>query len=147
MATTASGLLFGTQEVALAHVGDSRVYLLRHGHLRQVTNDHSWVGEQIRAGALSDADARHHPWRNVVTRALTGGDDPIVDVEDLALDAGDRWLICSDGLSTVVPTDRIADILGAATPLGDICRELIDAANAAGGPDNITAIVLSIDVA
>ncbi len=146
MATTASGVLVGAESAVVAHVGDSRVYLLRGGALRQLTRDHSWVGDQVRSGAMTDAEARQHPWRNVVTRALTGGDDPEVDVEDLPVEVGDRLLICSDGLSTVVTNEKIAALLSA-TDLEKVCQDLIAAANAAGGPDNITTVVLNIDVA
>jgi protein phosphatase len=128
---------------AIGHVGDSRVYLYRGGELRQVTDDHSWVGEQIRAGAMTDADARRHPWRNVVTRAISGGADPEIDVTELPLQAGDRLLLCSDGLSGVVVEDAIAALMGTAT-LEAVCDALIAAANEAGGPDNITTVLIEI---
>ena len=145
MATTASALLVAAGRAGLAHVGDSRVYRLRGGALDQITHDHSWVEEQVRAGAMTPSDARHHPWRNVVTRALSGGDDPEVDVEDLTLEAGDRWLLCSDGLFSVVPDERIREILGGGGPLEALCERLIEEANRGGGPDNITALVLQVD--
>ena len=145
MATTASALLITGDRVALAHVGDSRVYRLRGGRFEQVTQDHSWVEEQVRAGSLSVTDARHHPWRNVVTRALAGGEDPEIDVRDLTLEGGDRWLVCSDGLSGVVGDDRLGEIVGVEGPLQGICDELVAAANAAGGPDNITALMLQVE--
>ncbi|MBI2220463.1 MAG: serine/threonine-protein phosphatase [Acidobacteria bacterium] len=144
MATTACGVLVGNGAVSVAHVGDSRVYLLRGGELRQVTIDHSWVEEQVRAGVMDAHAARQHPWRNVVTRALSGGDDPEADVADLPLQPGDRLLLCSDGLSGVVPHDEIAARLGAEGALEGVCASLIEAANAAGGPDNITALVLDV---
>ena len=88
MATTASAVILdeapsGGVNAAIGHVGDSRVYLFRDGALQQLTDDHSWVGEQIRSGVMSDADARRHPWRNVVTRAISGGADPEVDVIEM----------------------------------------------------------------
>jgi protein phosphatase len=148
MATTAAALLYsGWQAPAVAHVGDSRIYLWRAGALEQITEDHSWVREQVRAGALSEADARRHPWKNVVTRALSGGEDPGVEVRDLDVGPGDRLLICSDGLSSVVPADRLAAIAGRDGPLDEICRALVDAANEAGGPDNITVALLQVHVA
>lgn len=146
MATTAAAVLLGAEAPVVAHVGDSRIYLWRGGRLRQVTQDHSWVSEQIRAGVLTESDARRHPWRNVVTRALAGGEDPEVDVAEIALEPGDRLLICSDGLSGVVAADRIEKTVGDAAPLAEICQALIDAANEAGGPDNITVAMLQIDV-
>jgi protein phosphatase len=146
MATTAAAVLVNRQPV-VAHVGDSRVYRWRGGRLHQITEDHSWVSEQVRAGVLTDADARRHPWRNVVTRALSGGDDPDVEVADVDLEPGDRLIVCSDGLSGVVTSDRLQEILGAGTSLEDTCQALIDAANEAGGPDNITVAMLQVDVA
>ena len=147
MATTASAVLVGGQGASVAHVGDSRVYVLRQGTLEQITHDHSWVEEQVRAGTLSPSAARQHPWRNVVTRALSGGEDPEVDLTEVAPTPGDRYLLCSDGLFGVVPDAQIAEILGRRdVGLDAICHALVDAANAGGGPDNITAVVLEIDV-
>jgi serine/threonine protein phosphatase PrpC len=146
MATTASSLLTGPDGACVAHVGDSRVYVLRDGKLQQITNDHSWVEEQVRAGTMTATAARQHPWRNVVTRALSGGEDPEVDVTQVQPVQSERYLLCSDGLFSVVPDDQIAALLG--TPgvsLEDVCQKLIDAANAAGGPDNITALVLEVN--
>ena len=147
MATTAAALLVARGKPVVAHVGDSRVYLWRAGHLQQLTEDHSWVSEQIRAGVLTESDARRHPWRNVVTRALSGGDDPDVDVSAVEVEQGDRLLLCSDGLSGVVAPDKLEEIISAGTPLEATCQALIDAANAAGGPDNITVAMLQVDVA
>ena len=147
MATTAAALLIARGQPVVAHVGDSRVYLWRGGKLLQLTEDHSWVSEQIRAGVLTESDARRHPWRNVVTRALSGGDDPDADVSALELEQGDRLLLCSDGLSGVVPPEKLEAIIGEGTPLEATCQALVDAANAAGGPDNITVAMLQVDVA
>jgi protein phosphatase len=147
MATTAAAMLSKNGRAVVAHVGDSRVYLWREGALKQVTQDHSWVNEQVRAGVLSETDARTHPWRHVVTRALSGGDDPDIEVTEIDVRAGDRMLLCSDGLSGVVPPDRVAEIIGQKAPLEATCQALIDAANQAGGPDNITVAMLQVDVA
>src|SRR5215471_14166093 len=147
MATTAAAVLITNGAPVIAHVGDSRVYRFRGGHLEQLTEDHSWVGEQVRAGVLSDADARRHPWRNVVTRALSGGDDPHVDVHELEVRTGDRLLICSDGLSGVVPLEKLQTIVSNTSGLDETCQALIAAANDAGGPDNITVAMLKVDVA
>ena len=147
MATTAVAVLAGKHAPVVAHVGDSRIYLWREGALNQVTEDHSWVSEQVRAGVLSETDARRHPWRNVVTRALSGGDDPEVDVADMDLQSGDRLILCSDGLSGVVPPELFGQILKSSEDLEETCRALVDAANSAGGPDNITVAMLKVDVA
>ncbi len=147
MATTASAILAGATTACVAHVGDSRVYVLREGTLQQLTHDHSWVEEQVRAGTMSATAARQHPWRNVVTRALSGGEDPEVDVTEVNPAVGERFLLCSDGLFSVVADAQIAEILGDRTlKLQDIAATLIDAANAGGGPDNITALVIEVDV-
>ncbi|HXG54290.1 MAG TPA: PP2C family serine/threonine-protein phosphatase [Vicinamibacterales bacterium] len=147
MATTASGMLVSGRRSCVAHIGDSRVYVLKDGALRQITSDHSWVEEQVRAGVLTADAARQHPWRNVVTRALSGGDDPEIDVVDVTPVPGERYLLCSDGLFGVVDDEQITRILAdPQATLDGICGQLIDAANAAGGPDNITALVIQIDV-
>lgn len=146
MATTACAVLVTQADsAAVAHVGDSRIYLLRGGELRQLTLDHSWVEEQVRAGVMDERAARQHPWRNVVTRALSGGEDPEIDVADIPLQGGDRLLLCSDGLSGVITHQEIGDRLRAAGDLDTICASLVSAANAAGGPDNITVLVLQVD--
>src|SRR5499427_6677809 len=137
MATTASAVLTGKKSACLAHVGDSRIYAMRNGSLEQLTHDHSWVEEQVRAGAMTEAAARQHPWRNVVTRALSGGTDPDIDTVEIAPEAGERFLLCSDGLSGVVSREDIEDVLGdRALSLDQICDRLVAAANDGGGPDN-----------
>jgi protein phosphatase len=146
MATTASAVLAGSTTACVGHVGDSRVYVLKDGALAQVTDDHSWVEEQVRAGTMSATAARQHPWRNVVTRALSGGGDPEIDIVELTPQPGERYLLCSDGLSGVVPHESIARMLGENDGgLEGICERLIFAANQAGGPDNITVLVLDVD--
>ncbi len=144
MATTASAVLAGRTSACVGHVGDSRVYALRDGTLQQITDDHSWVEEQVRAGTMTPTAARQHPWRNVVTRALSGGTDPEVDTVELAPVRGERFLLCSDGLSGVVPHETIARILGQQESLEKICDRLIAAANDGGGPDNITVLVVEV---
>ena len=146
MATTASALIAGTESACVAHVGDSRVYVLRNRELAQITNDHSWVEEQVRAGTMSPSAARLHPWRNVVTRALSGGEDPEVDVTQIRPVQAERYLLCSDGLFSVVGDELIAEIMADRNaPLEQLCQRLIDAANTAGGPDNITTLVLEVN--
>jgi serine/threonine protein phosphatase PrpC len=146
MATTASAILIGASHACVGHVGDSRVYVLRNKTLQQITNDHSWVEEQVRAGTLTPSAARQHPWRNVVTRALSGGEDPEVDVTEVTPVPGERYLLCSDGLFAVATDDVIQEILGRDEPLEVICQQLVDIANERGGPDNITTLVLEIHV-
>ena len=144
MATTAVAVLIDGGTGTLAHVGDSRVYRLRDGQLDRLTRDHSWVEEQIRVGALSEAAARRHPWRNIVTRALSGSEDLDVDIQEVALRSGDRLLLCSDGVFTVLDDDQIGEVLRRETDLHSLCHALIQGANDGGGPDNVTAVVLEI---
>jgi protein phosphatase len=135
-----------TVPALFAHVGDSRAYLWREGKLDQITRDHSWVEEQVSLGVLSETEARQHPWRNLVTRAIAGADEPRVDLAPLDLAPGDRVILCSDGLSSPLTNAAIADLV-ARTPVGrpdELCRALVDAANLAGGPDNVTVIVVEI---
>jgi protein phosphatase len=145
MATTASAVLAGARGACIAHVGDSRIYSLSNGTLRQITDDHSWVEEQVRAGTMTANAARQHPWRNVVTRALSGGVDPDIDIVEITPKAGERFLLCSDGLSGVVPHEQIAEVVANESSLEALCDRLIAAANAGGGPDNITVLVLQVD--
>ena len=142
MATTAVALLAEAEAVALAHVGDSRAYRCRAGHLTQLTSDHSWVEEQVRAGLLTAAAARRHPWRHVVTRAISGGADIEVEIAALPIEPGDRILLCSDGLSTVVSDSGIAEVLRLDRPSHEACDELVRRANTAGGPDNVTVVLV-----
>ena len=146
MATTAVAMLVDNGGgVTLAHVGDSRAYLLQRGRLARLTRDHSWVEEQIQAGTLTEAAARRHPWRNVVTRALSGSADLDVEVRELRLEPRDRVLLCTDGIFSVLDDGRIGEILGREAVLDDLCRVLIEETNDGGGPDNATAVVIEFD--
>ena len=146
MATTAVAILANGKPPALAHVGDSRAYLLRDKKFSRLTRDHSWVEEQMRAGALTPEVARDHPWRNIVTRALTGTPGLEVEVaENFQLDLADRLLLCSDGLTTVLSDEAIATVLTGDLGLQNVCEELIRQANEQGGPDNITVVLIDVD--
>jgi protein phosphatase len=143
MATTVAAVLVDGDAANLAHVGDSRIYLYRDGTLSQLTSDHSWVNEQLQSGVLSLDQARTHPLRNVVTRALGGRADLNVDMQVHKAKAGDLLIICSDGLTTMVPDDDIATVLSAAgADLEKAARALVAEANARGGEDNITVILV-----
>lgn len=146
MGTTLTAAVVGDGWVQLGHVGDSRAYLLRDGVLRQLTNDHTIVAEAVRQGHLTPGEATHHPERSILTRAV--GLDPNLKVEAppaVELEAGDQVLLCSDGLTEPVSEQRIAQIL-TTTPDGQAaCDALIEAANDAGGPDNITVVLLRVD--
>ena len=146
MATTAVAILANGKPPALAHVRDSRAYLLRNKEISRLTRDHSWVEEQMRAGALTPEGARDHPWRNIVTRALTGTPGLEVEVaENFQLGLADRLLLCSDGLTTVLSDEAIATVLTSDLGLQNVCEELIRQANEQGGPDNITVVLIDVD--
>ncbi len=144
MGTTTTVAHIGPEMLTIAHVGDSRAYLMRDGSLRQLTDDHSLVEEMRRQGRLTAEEAAHHPQRSIITRAL--GPDPSVevDVREFALEAGDVLLLCSDGLTTMLPEAKISDLISRNQRLDTAGRALIAAANAAGGRDNITVVLVRI---
>ncbi len=131
-----------TRELLIAHVGDSRAYQLREGELHLLTEDHSWVHEQVAAGFLSEEAARKHPLKNVVTQALGGGTEPHVEIHSVAMRPGDLYLLCSDGLNVMIRDEEIERILVRSSSLEDASHNLIIAANRAGGNDNITVVLL-----
>jgi protein phosphatase len=145
MGTTVVGLLLSGSTAAIAHVGDSRAYRLRDGELEQLTDDHTWVNEQVVAGFLSREQARFHPLKNVVTRALGGGSEVVVDLREEAARAGDLYLLCSDGLTGMLSDADIEKRLGSGGTLHAICNGLIGDANARGGIDNVTVVLLAIE--
>jgi PPM family protein phosphatase len=142
MGTTLTMAFAVSWKLFVAHAGDSRCYLLSGGDLHQLTQDHTKVAEMVRLGALSPAEASHHPSRHVVTNVL-GGHEPGVWVEmhKLALEAGDVLLLCSDGLTEMVPDAGIAAILKEEQEPRRACEQLLAEANERGGKDNITALV------
>jgi serine/threonine protein phosphatase PrpC len=146
MGTTMTvALVEGDGTVVIGHVGDSRAYLLRDDRLEQLTDDHSLVAELVRRGELSPAEAEVHPQRSVITRAL--GTDPDIDVDAFSVPAqpGDVYLICSDGLSDMVDGGTLESILQShRNDLGAAAKALVQAANRAGGEDNITAVLFEI---
>jgi len=130
--------------IAFAHVGDSRAYLLRDGSLQRLSDDHSLVGELVRKGELSETDAERHPQRSVITRALGTDESVEVDTFEVRARDGDVFLLCSDGLNTMVPEPAIADIMAGDGAAAAIARDLVRAALQGGGEDNVTAIVFRI---
>jgi len=142
MGTTVTAAIAGEGRVVIGHVGDSRAYRLRDGRLEQLTDDHSLVAELVRSGKISPEEAETHPQRSVITRALGTEADIDVDTFDVETRDGDVFLICSDGLTTMVDDRRVEEIV--ARNSGDLeraARELVDAANRAGGEDNITVVL------
>lgn len=144
MGTTMTVAVVGGDGVAIGHVGDSRAYLARGGALRQLTDDHSLVAELVRGGKLSPEEAVHHPQRSVITRAL--GTDPDVDVDVFTVnpEEGDVFLLCSDGLTTMVSDEAILRVLADQHDLERAAKELVRLANRAGGEDNITVVAFAV---
>ncbi|HXU45762.1 MAG TPA: Stp1/IreP family PP2C-type Ser/Thr phosphatase [Thermoanaerobaculia bacterium] len=145
MGTTVVGILLEDDRGAVAHVGDSRGYRMREGALEQLTQDHTWVHEQVVAGFLSKEQARSHPLKNVVTRALGGESEVAIDVREVEIAPGDLYLLCSDGLTTMLSDREIRDHLGSGKSLHETCRALVAAANASGGTDNVTVVLLGVE--
>ena len=142
MGTTLVGLLFAGERLALAHVGDSRAYLVRQGRLRRLTDDHSIVAELLRRQEISEEDAREHPHRHVLTRAL--GVRPRIepDLAEMTPHADDVFILCSDGLTTHLDDDEIAEQICADRDLEEVAAGLVDSANRAGGVDNTTVLLV-----
>jgi PPM family protein phosphatase len=145
MGTTLTAVYVGEDEVSIAHVGDSRAYCLRDGRLLRLTDDHSLVDELMRQGRLTPEEAVEHPQRSVITRALGPEGAVDVDTRSFAARGGDVYLLCSDGLTTMVGEDLLAAVLLAHPRLRDAGEALIAAANEAGGRDNITVVLLRLE--
>jgi serine/threonine protein phosphatase PrpC len=145
MGTTLTSAYVGEHEVSFAHVGDSRGYRFHDGALERLTDDHSLVEELIRQGRLTEEEAEEHPQRSIITRAL--GPEAEVNVDMLTIDGvdGDIYLLCSDGLTSMVPEAKVEEILRSKGTLPNTGRALIAAANAAGGRDNITVILFRLE--
>ena len=144
MGTTLTAAKVHDDEVSVGHVGDSRAYLLRDGALEQLTRDHSLVAELERTGQITPEAAEHHPQRSIITRAL--GPEPRVDVDTYTVTGrdGDVFLICSDGLTSMVTDDELAAILRSSGSLDDTAEALVRAANQSGGKDNITVVLFRL---
>jgi serine/threonine protein phosphatase PrpC len=148
MGTTITAAHLDGDELALAHVGDSRAYLLRDGELTRLTRDHTLVEELVRRGELTEAEAAEHPQRSIITRALGPEPDIDIDIHTHRVRDGDVLLLCSDGLTGMISEDEVAEILNGAASLGEAGRALVHAANEAGGRDNITVVLFRVaDVA
>ncbi len=142
--TLVLGVMLGDR-LTVAHIGDSRAYRLRHGKLTQITHDHSLLQEQIDAGLLTASEARYSQNRNLVTRAL--GVDPVVvaEIADFDTQVGDLYLLCSDGLTDMVPDEQIAEVLSSDNSLDARADELVQIANDHGGRDNVSVILIRVD--
>jgi protein phosphatase len=144
MGTTLTAAMIDGTRIVLAHVGDSRAYLLHFGALAQVTHDHSMVADMVRNGTLTAEEARVHPNRSVITRALGSDPNLLVDTYEIEAAPGDRLLLCSDGLTGMVDDPEIERILSTATSAEEAVDRLIEGARDAGGQDNITVVVAQI---
>ena len=145
MATTCTAIAIRNGRAYLAHIGDSRAYILREGALRQISQDHSVVEELVRRGTISRSEAMRSPYRNLVLRALGSVSDiePLIWSDGLRLQPGDKIILCSDGLSDLVDDEKIAEVAGTLAPLA-ACHALIDAALEQGGRDNISLGVFAV---
>lgn len=143
MGTTLTTLLIDDQVGIVGHVGDSRAYLLRGGELRQLTHDHSWVADRVRQGLLSADEARRHRWRNVITNALGATSNFKLDISATLVESGDRFLLCSDGVSMLVSDGLMKQIIGENDPEKAV-ELLLAEANDRGSPDNLTAVVVHV---
>jgi protein phosphatase len=145
MGTTLTLIEFGDDGMArVGHVGDSRAYLWRGDNLEQLTNDHTVVAEQIAAGRIRPVDAANHPQRSMLTRVLGIGPEIETDEMELPVHPGDRFLLCSDGLTAMLADDRIASLLEGGSP-EEVVWSLIEGANRAGGHDNVTVVVVDVE--
>jgi PPM family protein phosphatase len=144
MSTTLTLAYVGEDELSVVHVGDSRLYRLREGVFERLTDDHTLVDELVRSGKLTQQEADHHPQRSIITRAL-GSEGIEADSRTWPARGGDVYLICSDGLTGMVDETRVGELLAAAPSLSSAARTLIDAANDAGGRDNITVVLFRLE--
>jgi PPM family protein phosphatase len=143
MGTTVVACMADGDKISVAHVGDSRAYMIRKGKISRITSDHSWVFEQVQAGMLTEAEAEKHPLRNVITRALGGALSVNPDASEIDSKPGDVYLLCSDGLTGMVPEEEIlALVTASADDLEKACADLVDVANKNGGLDNVTVILV-----
>ncbi len=145
MGTTFTGLRLKDGNAVIAHVGDSRLYLLRGTELRILTTDHSWVNEQLQRNLITEEEARTHRWRNVITRAIGNKLDLQVDMLVAPVQSGDRLMLCSDGLTNMVSDEEIGTALYKMdNDVAATCAALVEQAKAAGGDDNITVVILKV---
>jgi protein phosphatase len=143
MGTTLTALLFHQHRVCLAHVGDSRAYLFRDGRIEQLSEDHSWINEQVKAGFLSQKEAKESKFKHIITRSVGFEKDVNVDVLSMPVLMGDCYLLCSDGLSNYLENEELSQIL-ATHYYSHIPHLLVDLANERGGDDNITVVLVYV---
>jgi protein phosphatase len=145
MGTTVVAALADDSKMSVAHVGDSRAYLVRNGEMMRLTNDHSWVFEQVQAGMLTEAEAEKHPLRNVITKAVGAKEEIDLETVEHHLVKGDVLLLCSDGLTEMVSDDEIMAVLREEAEPRAACERLVARANEQGGRDNVTVVVAQFE--
>ena len=145
MGTTLTAAVVSDDEVSIGHVGDSRAYRLREGELEQLTRDHSLVAELERTGQISPEAAEHHPQRSIITRALGPEPDVEVDTYTVAGRSGDVYVLCSDGLTSMISDEELGSIVRGAASLEEAAGELVRAANQSGGKDNVTVVLFRVE--
>lgn len=143
MGTTAVVVLMDGERAWCAHVGDSRIYHWRDNTLTQITQDHTWIAQAVRLGTLSPEQSRHHPWRHVLSQCLGREDLAIIDIEPVDIQAGDRFLLCSDGLTEEL-TEELLEIYVSDPNQEEAAKNLIEAAKDHGGRDNITVVLVTV---
>lgn len=143
MGTTVVTMMFNGGKAYIGHVGDSRCYTIRNGKIKQLTQDHSLVGEQLRAGVISASDVKNHKLKNIITRSVGFQEDVEIDIIVRPVKVGDKFIICSDGLTNMVNNDVLLEVVSERNPR-EACIELIERANMNGGDDNITVIVTEV---
>jgi len=146
MGTTLTLALIVENNLIIGHVGDSRMYLVKNDKISKVTEDHSYVAELIKNGTIKPEEASHHPQKNLITRALGTSRDLEVDIKNITVNDGDFILICTDGLSNMLSDDEILNTIVNVKEYKTICNELINKANTNGGLDNVTVIVIEVEL-
>ena len=144
MGTTLTMAVIVDNTVTVAHVGDSRLYLIRSGNMRKVTDDHSYIEELVRKGSLTKEEAENHPGKNIITRAIGSSPELEVDILSLTMEANDIMILCTDGLTNMLCENEICETAGGAEPEA-ACEQLIEAANKHGGEDNVTVIIIKCE--
>jgi len=146
MGTTLTLALIVENNLIIGHVGDSRMYLKKGEKLSRITEDHSYVAELIKNGTIKPEEANHHPQKNLITRALGTSSDLEVDIKSITVDNGDFILMCTDGLSNMLSDDEILNTIISFKEYKEVCHELINKANANGGLDNVTVVVIEVEL-
>jgi serine/threonine protein phosphatase PrpC len=144
MSTTVTAAVVRGDQLTVANVGDSRTYLIHNGQARQMTDDHTWVEEQVRVGLISRAEAAKHPQRNIITRSLGSDRKLDIDIFEKQLQSGHSIMLCSDGLSNLITEEEIGDIVSQGWTAEAAVNELIELAIKRGAPDNVTSVLINI---